>query len=68
MVLEESSRQKLSLDNLAKQRPLKCPRCGKRGSYQPKSVKGHTYWYFAHSEPLGKLRWCYVGKKRPKET
>ena len=45
-----------------------CPKCGKPGSYQPKSDKGHTYWYFAHSEPLGKLRWCYVGKKRPKET
>ena len=45
--------------------PQICPKCGKPGSYQPKSVKGHTYWYFQHGDQKPP-KWHYVGKARPK--
>ena len=41
-----------------------CPKCGKPGSYQPKSVKGHTYWYFQHGDQKTP-KWHYIGKKKP---
>ncbi len=31
------------------------------GSFNAKSVKGRTYWYFQYTEPSGKLRQIYVG-------
>lgn len=31
------------------------------GSFAPKQVRGHTYWYFQYTEPSGKLRQAYVG-------
>lgn len=31
------------------------------GSFAPKTVKGHRYWYFQYTEPSGKLRQIFVG-------
>jgi hypothetical protein len=31
------------------------------GSFNAKTVKGRTYWYFQYTEPAGKLRQVYVG-------
>jgi hypothetical protein len=31
------------------------------GSFNAKTVKGRTYWYFQYTEPSGKLRQVYVG-------
>lgn len=31
------------------------------GSFNAKTVKGRTYWYFQYTEPSGKLRQIYVG-------
>lgn len=31
------------------------------GSFSPKTVKGHKYWYFQYTEPSGKLRQIFVG-------
>lgn len=31
------------------------------GSFAPKTVKGHKYWYFQYTEPSGKLRQIFVG-------
>jgi hypothetical protein len=31
------------------------------GSFAPKLVRGHRYWYFQYTEPSGKLRQAYVG-------
>ncbi|RPH62111.1 MAG: hypothetical protein EHM83_12030, partial [Burkholderiales bacterium] len=31
------------------------------GSFNAKTVKGRTYWYFQYTEPSGKLRQLYVG-------
>ena len=31
------------------------------GSFNAKSIKGRTYWYFQYTEPSGKLRQVYVG-------
>jgi hypothetical protein len=50
-----------------------CPKCGKRGSPQPKEIpnkngdKTRTYWYYEHYNPAksSKHRWCYIGKKKP---
>ncbi|MEM0287172.1 MAG: hypothetical protein QXG05_03230 [Nitrososphaerota archaeon] len=52
---------------------IKCPVCGRLGSVQIKSipVKGRVYHYLyvAHYDGLHgqtrKVRWHYIGKKRP---
>ena len=31
------------------------------GSFAPKTVKGHKYWYYQYTEPSGKLRQAFVG-------
>lgn len=31
------------------------------GSFAPKTVKGHKYWYFQYTEPSGQLRQIFVG-------
>ena len=31
------------------------------GSFNAKTIKGRTYWYFQYTEPSGKLRQIYVG-------
>jgi hypothetical protein len=31
------------------------------GSFNAKTIKGRTYWYFQYTEPAGKLRQVYVG-------
>ena len=31
------------------------------GSFAPKTVKGHRYWYFQYTEPSGQLRQIFVG-------
>lgn len=31
------------------------------GSFAPKAVKGHKYWYFQYTEPSGQLRQIFVG-------
>ncbi|MBI4754055.1 MAG: nucleotidyltransferase domain-containing protein [Betaproteobacteria bacterium] len=31
------------------------------GSFAPKTVRGHRYWYFQYTEPWGRLRQVYVG-------
>jgi len=31
------------------------------GSFAPKTVKGHKYWYYQYTEPSGKLRQIFVG-------
>lgn len=33
------------------------------GSFVLKTVKGHSYWYFQHSDPGGVQRQVYVGRK-----
>ena len=43
----------------------RCPKCGRRGSYQQKTIKGHAYWYFAHYQSKANLKWHYVGKALP---
>src|SRR5665213_911767 len=35
------------------------------GSFASKTVKGHKYWYFQHTEPSGKLRQIFVGPDGP---
>jgi hypothetical protein len=46
-----------------------CPKCGNKGSLQPKKVKDVVYWRIAHYRGLkGKTRqvkWCYIGKELP---
>src|SRR5659263_400605 len=34
-----------------------------QGTFTTKTVKGQTYYYFQHSDPGGKKRQIYVGKK-----
>ncbi|MBI1890626.1 MAG: nucleotidyltransferase domain-containing protein [Burkholderiales bacterium] len=31
------------------------------GSFAPKTVKGHKYWYYQYTEPSGRLRQIFVG-------
>jgi hypothetical protein len=31
------------------------------GSFTPKTVRGHKYWYYQYTEPSGKLRQTFVG-------
>lgn len=31
------------------------------GSFAPKTVKGHRYWYYQYTEPSGQLRQVFVG-------
>lgn len=35
------------------------------GSFNAKTVKGRTYWYFQYTEPSGRLRQVYVGPDGP---
>lgn len=45
----------------------KCPRCGRPGSPQLKSVRNrkggrdYRYVYFAHATGPHSIKWCYVG-------
>ena len=50
-------------------RVVLCPKCGKKGSLQPKKTKHGIYWRIGHYIGLkGKTRqvkWCYIGKELP---
>jgi len=48
-------------------RVVKCPKCGKLGSLQPKKTKHGIYWRVGHYIGLKgktrKVKWCYIGKE-----
>jgi len=50
-------------------RVVKCPKCGKLGSLQPKKIKHTIYWRVGHYIGLKgktrKVKWCYIGKELP---
>jgi len=50
-------------------RVVKCPKCGKLGSLQPKKTKHGIYWRVGHYIGLKgktrKIKWCYIGKELP---
>jgi len=50
-------------------RVVKCPKCGKLGSLQPKKTKHGVYWRVGHYLGLKgktrKIKWCYIGKEIP---
>jgi hypothetical protein len=51
----------------------RCPKCGQKGSLQTKRVtnrsgKAYAYYYYAHYDPQKKIKWCYVGRERPRPS
>ena len=53
-------------------RVVKCPKCGKLGSLQPKKTKHGIYWRVGHYLGLKgktrKVKWCYIGKELPESV